>query len=433
MKHSLETLSAGAPEADRTPRPLGADIESGSGAKGAAGERGTDAASGTVSKNGRVLLLEDDASFRHIITDCLTENGYEVVAVHNGGEAVREVLASDFALVLCDLMMPCLSGDMFFRVVERISPALCQRFVFMTGHQCDAGTDALIQSVKAFVLRKPFPLKNLLDAIAFVECRLMHRSVFDSHGMDVNPLPGSDSLSFFQTGSPAVAEKAVLERILARSRTNPPLAGPSDPRCQGESQPCASGIPGALLFATVTLMLALAGGLWIGNLIARDRLETAALKRQALEEEWAAVSPDLQEALARRSEAAGAEKQLAWLSAHRAKPRWAWVLRCIVPAGDAMVEILGVEARADAKDTSACEVSVVGIAGGAEPRQMANHFRESLEQNLKRDANGRAVSTRFERLDDAPALLPEQKRADFVITVSVAPGRPALAMQKGGL
>ena len=72
----------------------------------------------------KVLLLEDDPAFREIMTDFLQENSYEVTAVQNSIEGVHKVLASDFELILCDMMMPTLPGDMFFRAVDDASAPL---------------------------------------------------------------------------------------------------------------------------------------------------------------------------------------------------------------------------------------------------------------------------------------------------------------------
>src|SRR4051812_34092435 len=54
----------------------------------------------------RILLLEDDPAFKEIMTDFLTENGYNVVGVQNGVEGVHQVLAGDFEVILCDMLMP---------------------------------------------------------------------------------------------------------------------------------------------------------------------------------------------------------------------------------------------------------------------------------------------------------------------------------------
>jgi CheY-like chemotaxis protein len=116
----------------------------------------------------KVLLLEDDAAFREIMTDFLQENGFEVTPTQNGVEGVHHVLASDFELILCDLMMPTLPGDMFFRAVERMRPHLCARFVFMTGHRGNQRINDFIDSVSGAVLTKPFRVSDLFEMIDFV-------------------------------------------------------------------------------------------------------------------------------------------------------------------------------------------------------------------------------------------------------------------------
>ena len=124
-----------------------------------------------AAKPKKVLLLEDDASFKEIMTEFLRESGFEVVAVQNGVEGVHEVLASDFEVILCDMMMPTLPGDMFYRAVERMRPHLCDRFIFMTGHRGNHKVNEFISNVCGTMLGKPFHVDDLLDMIAFVQVR----------------------------------------------------------------------------------------------------------------------------------------------------------------------------------------------------------------------------------------------------------------------
>ena len=119
----------------------------------------------------KVLLLEDDPAFGEIMTDFLRESGFDVVAVVNGVEGVHKVLASDFEVILCDMMMPTLPGDMFFRAVERMRPHLCDRFVFMTGHRNNQKVNEFIESVNGTILTKPFHVDDLLEMVAFIEVR----------------------------------------------------------------------------------------------------------------------------------------------------------------------------------------------------------------------------------------------------------------------
>jgi CheY-like chemotaxis protein len=120
----------------------------------------------------KILLVEDDPAFQEIMRDFLTESGFSVVAVQNGVEGVHEVLASDFEVVLCDMMMPTLPGDMFYRAVERMRPHLCERFIFMTGHRGNQKVNDFIQNVRGTILTKPFQVDDLLEMIAFIEVRI---------------------------------------------------------------------------------------------------------------------------------------------------------------------------------------------------------------------------------------------------------------------
>jgi len=123
----------------------------------------------------KILLVEDDPAFQEIMKDFLTESGFNVLAAHNGVEGVHEVLASDFEVILCDMMMPTLPGDMFFRAVERMRPHLCERFVFMTGHRGNQKVNDFISNVCGTILTKPFQVDDLLEMIAFIQVRIAMR------------------------------------------------------------------------------------------------------------------------------------------------------------------------------------------------------------------------------------------------------------------
>ena len=119
----------------------------------------------------RVLLLEDDAMLKSIIKEFLESNFYEVVAVDNGAEGVRAVIKEDFDIIICDMMMPKLPGDMFYVAVERMRPHLCRRFIFITGHRGNPKINDFIKQVRGTMLAKPFHMDDLLEAVAFVQVR----------------------------------------------------------------------------------------------------------------------------------------------------------------------------------------------------------------------------------------------------------------------
>ena len=117
------------------------------------------------------MLLEDDPAFQEIVHTFLSENSFDVVSVNNGVEGVHEVLAADFEVIVCDMQMPALPGDMFYRAVERMRPQLCDRFIFMTGYRGNTKVNEFVSAIRGTVLMKPFHMDDLLELTAFIELR----------------------------------------------------------------------------------------------------------------------------------------------------------------------------------------------------------------------------------------------------------------------
>jgi len=127
-----------------------------------------------ITTKRRILILEDDDAFRSFLKRLLVQEGFEVVSVLNGVDGVHEVLAHDFDAILCDILMPTLAGDMFYRAVERMRPRLCQRFIFMTGQYEQAKVKEFLANTGGSILLKPFQIEDLQEMLAFVERRNLH-------------------------------------------------------------------------------------------------------------------------------------------------------------------------------------------------------------------------------------------------------------------
>ncbi len=117
-----------------------------------------------VARNaGKVLLLEDRDDFREVLRDHLVSRSFHVTSVPSGFEGLREISKGGFDLILCDMMMPRMGGEMFYWAVTRIRPAIARRFIFFTGHQNNPAIEFFFQRTNATVLIKPFTL-NALDS-----------------------------------------------------------------------------------------------------------------------------------------------------------------------------------------------------------------------------------------------------------------------------
>jgi DNA-binding response OmpR family regulator len=120
----------------------------------------------------RILLLEDRDDFRKVLDDYLVSRSFQVTSVPSGVEGLREIMKGTFDLIICDMMMPQVGGEMFYWAVTRVRPAAGQRFIFFTAHQNDPKNAFFFRRVNATVLIKPFKLEALDSAIRDVFCKL---------------------------------------------------------------------------------------------------------------------------------------------------------------------------------------------------------------------------------------------------------------------
>src|ERR1700736_3626733 len=114
----------------------------------------------------KVLLLEDRDDFREVLREHLVVfHSYEVTSVRSGVEGLREIMKGAFDLIICDMMMPQVGGEMFYWAVTRVRPAAARRFIFFTGHRNNPAIEFFFRRVNATVLFKPFKLAALDSAI----------------------------------------------------------------------------------------------------------------------------------------------------------------------------------------------------------------------------------------------------------------------------
>jgi len=146
-------------------------------APAAAGEDATSATNADAARDpSSVLMLEDNAEFAEVLRLFLESHGFCVTREASGAEGLRQLMAGDFDIIVCDMVMPNMQGDEFYKAIDRAKPHLCKRFVFMTGHQADPRTDRFIRRVHGLMLWKPFPLADLLKAIEIVWDKARHHS-----------------------------------------------------------------------------------------------------------------------------------------------------------------------------------------------------------------------------------------------------------------
>ena len=116
-----------------------------------------------------ILLLDDDVDLAYTLKHLLETHNFVVTTVGNGVEGVREIMRFDFDIVMCDMMMPHMPGDMFYFAVQRTKPQLCSRFIFITGYPDKPEVVHFLSGLAdGVVLSKPVSNEDLIRTISFV-------------------------------------------------------------------------------------------------------------------------------------------------------------------------------------------------------------------------------------------------------------------------
>ena len=112
----------------------------------------------------RILVIDDEPMVLRSIQRLLHD--HETSVATSASEAERALRESDsIDVVLCDVMMPEVSGaDMYERLVH-LRPELERRFVFLTGGMFDDAVARRIEALDLPVVKKPWTRAELIGAI----------------------------------------------------------------------------------------------------------------------------------------------------------------------------------------------------------------------------------------------------------------------------
>jgi len=116
-----------------------------------------------------VLVVDDDASMRHLLTVILADRGYQVRAVGGAGAALEELRARDYDVVLTDVRMPGGDGIALTRAIQDRQPGAT--VIVMSAY---GSHDAAIEAMKAGAydfLPKPFKPDDVLLCLRKAEER----------------------------------------------------------------------------------------------------------------------------------------------------------------------------------------------------------------------------------------------------------------------
>jgi two-component system cell cycle sensor histidine kinase/response regulator CckA len=112
-----------------------------------------------------ILVVEDEEAVRTLVRRTLEDSGYRVLEAKSGKHGLECLLAADppVALVLCDVVLPEMSGDALGRRLAALRPRL--PILYMSGYPGLEVVERGLISREVPFIEKPFSAENLALAI----------------------------------------------------------------------------------------------------------------------------------------------------------------------------------------------------------------------------------------------------------------------------
>ena len=122
-----------------------------------------------------ILLVDDEKTMVKYLSKRLIKKGFEISIAYNGLDALEQVKAADFDVVLLDVLMPGMNGIDTLKEIKKIKPQT--EVIMLTGH---ASVEVGIEGMKAGAfnyIMKPFDPNELVTEInlAFEQRRIMKK------------------------------------------------------------------------------------------------------------------------------------------------------------------------------------------------------------------------------------------------------------------
>ncbi len=114
-----------------------------------------------TERRGKILVIDDDVQLAQAIRRYLAPN-HDVTVVHSGRAGLRLFEQGvRFDVILCDVMMPQVTGMELFRRIAEVDPAQAAKIVFLTGGAFTISAREFLDATKNARVEKPFDLKAL--------------------------------------------------------------------------------------------------------------------------------------------------------------------------------------------------------------------------------------------------------------------------------
>ncbi|HUS94663.1 MAG TPA: response regulator [Patescibacteria group bacterium] len=115
----------------------------------------------------RILVAEDEPDIRHLIALTLEFNGFDVVSVNDGFEAIEAAKVGGFDLIVLDVRMPRTSGYDACRQLRKFAVTKNTPIVFLSAKGQESEVETGLDAGADEYILKPFAPNDLVERINY--------------------------------------------------------------------------------------------------------------------------------------------------------------------------------------------------------------------------------------------------------------------------
>jgi CheY-like chemotaxis protein len=116
-------------------------------------------------KTRTILVIDDDASIREVVSLVLSSEGYKVLVAADGEEGIRLAKAHNPDGIVLDVSMPKMSGYLVATLMSRDPGIKSIPILLLTGRALMAGSVTLDIPGVSYKLGKPFDHLELIEVV----------------------------------------------------------------------------------------------------------------------------------------------------------------------------------------------------------------------------------------------------------------------------
>ena len=115
----------------------------------------------TARRRGRILVVDDEPMIARVISRTLSSE-HEIIATDRAVDALERISSGErYDVILCDVMMPQMTGIELHAELCKVEPAQARRVIFLTGGTFTPAARAFLDEVANKTVEKPFDTQLL--------------------------------------------------------------------------------------------------------------------------------------------------------------------------------------------------------------------------------------------------------------------------------